>query len=530
MRKLPVVAITLALGLVGANVVFTGCGSVTDDLFPDSGDDAQGGDGSSTSDGSPSSDSSTGTDAARDAFLDAVTDGSRADAATCKLPGQDCANSLDCCTANCDATSKKCATPLTACKAPGAACANGNECCTFSCSAGTCSNKQCVADNLACATDSDCCGGKCGPDGSGGGKCVPLSTTCKTSGNPCGTGADCCSKVCNSGVCASASFCTQTGDICSSDFECCGGACNKAVGSTVGTCGTVTAPGATQCLPAGTLCAGGSTALYDGGPLPPCGGSSTEKCCSRSCAPFGSTGVLVCQAMSGCRSVGELCRADADCCGAPGVPNDPTGNASVRCSKAPGAAIGRCDNGTACRPNGAVCKLSSYMCAAENNCCAGNVNTTPEACQPDSLGIPRCTGAGNCTGVDPATKAGQACATSADCCGGPCVPNSDPTGPKFVCSATCVKSGNACTTTADCCPGLPCTIPPGASAGICGGTFGTDGGVLPPPDGGTGDGGSTADGGSSDGGVPCALYGQICSVAGDCCNGIPCTSGRCRQP
>jgi hypothetical protein len=32
-----------------------------------------------------------------------------------------------------------------------------------------------------------------------------------------------------------------------------------------------------------------------------------------------------------------------------------------------------------------------------------------------------------------------------------------------------------------------------------------------------------------DGGT-CALYGQICTVAGDCCNGVPCTAGRCRFP
>jgi hypothetical protein len=526
MRKLPVAAIAVVVGALGANMLFTGCGSDTADLFADSGDETGSADGTTL----PGNDTGTpGNDggAPRDgSFVDAITEGGRADAATCKLVGQDCTASTDCCTANCDATSKKCAAPVTQCKAPGATCATGNECCTFSCTGGTCANKQCVSDNGACGADADCCGGRCAPDGMGGGTCTPLNTTCKTSGNACGPTDRCCSGTCNGGVCASTSFCVQNGDVCSSNFECCGGSCNKVGGAALGTCGVVTAPGGTQCLPAGTLCGGGATATYDGGPLPPCGGSSTEKCCSRSCAPFGPTGVLVCQAMSGCRSVGELCQQDTDCCGAPGVPNDPAGNGSVRCSKAPGAAIGRCDNGTACRPNGAVCKLPTYQCAAENNCCAGNVNQVPEACQPDSLGIPRCTNAGNCVGVDPATKAGMACATSADCCGGPCVPNPDPAGPRLICSAACVKTGNACTTTADCCPGLPCTIPPGASAGICGGVFGTDGGVTTPPDGGTGtDGGMTGDGG-----MPCALYGQVCGVDGDCCNGVPCTSGRCRQP
>jgi hypothetical protein len=28
----------------------------------------------------------------------------------------------------------------------------------------------------------------------------------------------------------------------------------------------------------------------------------------------------------------------------------------------------------------------------------------------------------------------------------------------------------------------------------------------------------------------CALYGQQCTVNADCCNGIPCTAGRCISP
>ena len=27
-----------------------------------------------------------------------------------------------------------------------------------------------------------------------------------------------------------------------------------------------------------------------------------------------------------------------------------------------------------------------------------------------------------------------------------------------------------------------------------------------------------------------ALYGQTCSTSGQCCNGVPCTSGTCRYP
>jgi hypothetical protein len=48
---------------------------------------------------------------------------------------------------------------------------------------------------------------------------------------------------------------------------------------------------------------------------------------------------------------------------------------------------------------------------------------------------------------------------------------------------------------------------------------------MGPGDGGspTGDGGSYPDAG-------CALYGQICTTAADCCNGVPCTGGRCEEP
>src|SRR5205814_6682360 len=122
-----------------------------------------------------------------------------------------------------------------------------------------------------------------------------------------------------------------------------------------------------------------------------------------------------------------------------------------------------CDNGQACRPNGAVCKLATTSCNAENNCCAGNVNKNPLVCQQDLLGIPRCTDVGDC--ADAGTLAGKSCASSADCCGLPCVPNPTAGGAPFICGGTCVSSGGACTTNADCCPGLPCVTPPASTVG-----------------------------------------------------------------
>jgi hypothetical protein len=134
-----------------------------------------------------------------------------------------------------------------------------------------------------------------------------------------------------------------------------------------------------------------------------------------------------------------------------------------------------------------------------------------------------------------AVPAGTACASSADCCGTPCVPN--PAGmPPFVCgSAACVPSGGGCTTTADCCRGTTCAAsgdfagtcvpnePPPTGAGGAGGTGGA---------GGSGGAGGTGGAGGATGmagtGGSCAAYGQMCTTQADCCNGVPCSSvGKC---
>jgi hypothetical protein len=238
----------------------------------------------------------------------------------------------------------------------------------------------------------------------------------------------------------------------------------------------------------GEVC--GNGADYDPSqPLPTCGG----ECCSRACFPYGPTNVLICQPPSGCRPAGELCYTDADCCGGDGNPD--SDRADTMCRKEPGFSVGRCDQGHACAPAGDICRLASTSCNDTDTCCAGNVQQNPDVCRQDALGIPRC-GAGatvDCT--DPASHAGESCASSADCCGLPCVGNPE-TG--FVCGSTCVPQGGACTTTADCCSGLPCNIPSGESTGTCGMDQG------------------------------CADYGQSCTTATDCCNGLPCTDGKCQ--
>jgi hypothetical protein len=190
-----------------------------------------------------------------------------------------------------------------------------------------------------------------------------------------------------------------------------------------------------------------------------------------------------------------------------------------------------------CKPDGDVCKLSTMSCNSSCDCCSGNCENQP-TCIQDNVGVPRCAGA--------CVAPGAACASSANCCNGlPCVPNPTPGGmPTYVCAGTqCVAACGLCTNNADCCPGTSCQLQPGTTRGVCGPCGG--GG---PGDAGTGSssggssGGSGSTSGSSSGGssgsssgsgspdAGCALYGQVCTVSSDCCNGVPCTGGRCIVP
>jgi hypothetical protein len=486
---------------------------------------------------------------------------------TCRQVGDTCASSADCCSVECDSVGKICTVPGQ-CKPGGGSCTIPQDCCTFVCNSGLCGGSQCTSDNQPCSSSAQCCSGNCT---GGEGVCAPLNPSCRTNGNACTTGNDCCSKLCRGGLCASGSYCTQNGDVCAADAECCGGSCSKQAGATVGLCGQPSTPGVPGCAVAGLAC--GASATNDGGAVdidagvPACGGD----CCSRACAPY-RTGLFICQPPSGCRPTGEVCRSDADCCGFGGKQNE-TGVGN--CSKTnPSDAVGRCDNGNGCRPAGAICKLAVSSCNAENNCCSGNANQVPLACQQDILGIPRCTmNAQPCN--DAGVAVGQKCSTSADCCGLPCVPNPNftPDGgaPPFVCGGICVGNGGTCTTTADCCPGLPCTMPPGSTRGICGrppsGDAGIPDGSIPPPDDATppppddatppppDDATPPPDDATPpppddatppppddapppppddappppppDAGRPCSEYGQVCTASGDCCNGVPCINGRC---
>jgi len=394
------------------------------------------------------------------------------------------------------------------CSKLGAACATGVDCCSGSCTNGVCDYPQCTSDNGACTVNGDCCSQQCTS-----GTCKALNTTCKTLGNQCTGNTQCCSGLCAGGTCQPSSFCGQGGDSCYTNIDCCTGTCTIASGQTLGTCAASAPSGPANCgMVDGQLCGGGGTGgtvtTFDGG-VPPCGGP----CCSRSCAPWGPTGVLVCQPASGCHPTGDLCQKDSDCCGSAGLPYG--GPKPVTCDN------GICRLATGCQPNGDVCKLQTTSCNSRCDCCSGNCETM-DTCKQDNVGVPRCASP-QC--VNP----GSSCASSADCCNGaPCVPN--PGGnPPYVCyQSACVPSCGSCTNNADCCPGESCVMAAGSTQGTCGPCGGPtgDGGTT------TGDGGTTGlDGGGTSGGdAGCALYGQICTTSAECCNGVPCTNGRCQAP
>lgn len=548
MRKLPLAF--FALVLTG---IFAACGSDGDDdiIAPPGVDGGEGGasngtvgtsNGSTGTSGTGTSSGSSGTssgtsgtsdDGGSSGLLDGGTilDGSQ----VCIADGQNCGLATDCCSRTCDkpagVTIGKCGAPIGGggCFAPGAKCTSSTDCCTVSCVSGTCSATQCKADSPvaeACTTDAECCSGKC--DTAGTKKCVAIAGgSCRTEGNTCSTNSDCCSNQCDpTKHCKNVSFCSQEGDVCANDFECCGGDCTKASGATLGRCSTI---GTAPCNPAGSVCAGAGC---------------DNKCCSLSCGPLGTTGVNICQPPSGCKPQDELCTKSSDCCGGPGNPvgrqSNGNPNEVLKCEIASGDTRGRCESAQCLRP-GAVCKAPVGACGGtSNNCCEsqfadggapnnGFCNDNPEACcSRDALGIPRCRAVNFVCQDGGTVPAGQLCATSADCCGSPCIDN------KCQAKGSCQQQGNSCTNAADCCTGLPCVQVPGSTKGYCGGTLLPDGGVI--PDSGTSSSSSSSSSSSgsstssSSSGGTCGLYGQTCAQNSDCCNGVPCTAGRCRLP
>ncbi len=378
------------------------------------------------------------------------------------------------------------------------ACTSNSECCSGNCLNNACQPPPCTADNASCTTSGQCCSGSCNNN-----TCTPLNTTCKTLGNPCTTSGQCCSAFCLNNICAQPSYCGQLGDICKVPADCCGGICNIQSGHTYGTCGQPPQSGAQCSQIDGVVCSpvtsDGGVVYLDSG-LPQCGGA----CCSRDCAPWGPTQVLICQPASGCHPVGDICYKNSECCGGTGT------NPTEVCNQPDAGLAGVCRNPTGCKPNGDICRLQSMQCNATDNCCSGNVQQF-NTCKQDNLGVPRCSYAGDGGNCVPSNGP---CSSSADCCNlNPCVPDQD--GGLTCYPSSCVPTSGNCTTDADCCPGGHCYIQGGQTSGTCQPLTSSDAGT---------------DSGTTDAAPPCALYGQLCSTSSDCCDGVPCTNGRCEYP
>src|SRR5690606_26290959 len=304
---------------------------------------------------------------------------------SCASAGDDCLSGSDCCSGECNTETKTCALVLGTCFQTDTPCGSPVECCSLSCVDGLCSDVQCVQDTAECETDGQCCSGQCVDNA-----CKPINLgQCSSAGNPCLGGGDCCSGLCSDeGYCSiGSSYCVQQNDICSADSECCQGVCTKASGASVGYCSTQTSPG-TRCGSkklAGEICSG-----------------DCSECCSRTCAPYGPSGVTICQQPTGCRTDGELCQTANDCCG--GNPDSTVpGAGTAQCVKVnAGDEVGRCKVG-ACNPDGAICgspEAGTAACdgslSAPNGmkCCgtkqAGWSGTSEDACTVDTLLVPRC--------------------------------------------------------------------------------------------------------------------------------------------
>jgi hypothetical protein len=410
-----------------------------------------------------------------------------------------CESDEQCCSNVCDMATLTCASPVGTCRVAGESCQGSTDCCTLRCEGGMCSDEICISDGQACADNAECCGGSCVDT-----TCVALNPDCLTAGNDCTAGGDCCSQLCGDDAKCTlgASFCIQPGDVCIRNEDCCTGECSKSADVLVGVC-TLPPTGS-------TFCDG-----VDGVVCETCG-----DCCSRLCAPYAPTGVTVCQPISGCHSTGDLCRTNEDCCGGL-VPTDPAdrlpGWGNGECQLEEGHLIGICRNPVngaenpqgACSPQGNVCHLQEYACpisSARANCCGGlgDDNNTQGICREDALGVPRC------DGLDMCRMLGESCSTSADCCPDtsveppiipPCVP--DAMGVLRCGPPVCVPTNGACSINGDCCPGGTCYRPAGSLVGTCEPT--------------TGEGGA--------GGMPstCSTYGQQCANTSDCCdaNAVP---------
>jgi hypothetical protein len=426
-----------------------------------------------------------------------------------KQDGGSCNAATDCCSGRC--ANNVCTTPIGVCHNVGQVCSFSADCCTGLCApnqAGqfTCQpGGTCRGGGGSCRLAGDCCSLNCNiAAGQTSGSCVDGQGSCRINGQSCDNNGDCCSAVCTNGTCADGpSNCTEIGNPCSGNNGCCSGNCANFAG--IGQ----RCDRSNRCRSEGEACSAAQdccNGICDRNPASatgycrdrsghtsagePCTSSSvSNSCASNACAPSGFGGTALCQFLSGCRPIDELCHSNADCC---------SRNCTFLQSITPGdPAVGTCGTTLVgnCLDPGEVCQSSSNgRCRRQDGTCPGS---DPDGlCRTSVAGVSRCFSrsiGGACR------QANETCAFSDECCNGaPCIPS----GNGFVCAGSdCVPTDGVCTQDADCCGGA-CL--PGTDLVLrCSGSQGGSG-CIP-------------------------LGGNPCATDTDCCSGS-CRNGFCRIP
>lgn len=244
-------------------------------------------------------------------------------------------------------------------------------------------------NDLACASNDECCSGNC----SRSGMCTPPQS-CLTRGQQCESSSECCSRQCRDRTCAPLQdYCRIIGEEC----------------------------------------------------------ENHDRCCSKTCADAGN-GIKICQALEGCRPLGELCvsgDSQGGCC---------SGTCEIRTSMTgdPGfCSPSRIDAGPdSCVPTGEACAEIPVACCGTPFRSPDSPSTEPAQCALGWAGVSRCD-PGGCL------ASGSACAFAEDCCSGNCsLSPSSSGGLKLNClsgdGTACGKPGSPCRASRDCCVGSAC--------------------------------------------------------------------------
>jgi hypothetical protein len=408
-------------------------------------------------------------------------------------------------------------------------------------------DETCLSLGEGCTTGVDCCSGSCEPDVTGkyvctaAAQCAGLGEKCKVAADCCSLGCDgkkcvdelclvadsecdddaqCCSNRCEGGSCESGGACLPVGEDCSDggDNTCCSLSCVKASDDLMRCSGTG------RCRSEGEVCTEDNDCCNyqcDQGfclIMPECDPAGEacdhdDECCSRACRDNG-TGFRSCQFIGGCRPTGELCRKDKECC------NDPAYGGPGVCEMIT-ADIGRCDNPTGCAPAGEICKPDS-----DHDCCpCATPQSSPGCPNPNGDVFCRDTifGVKRCFSDDCVVEDGP-CENDEDCCGDECVDGTCAPGD------SCLEDLEPCAFSDQCCclicapddnGDLVC-CPEGTECIPVDGPCTTDADCC--------DGNCTRDGVCGEEVTDCVPFGGQCTTDEDCCDDIPCTDGICRVP